>query len=140
MPENLPGRSKRTSIAIGLGAGGLLAVAVLFTFDPTRSAIYPVCLFHKFTGLNCPGCGSLRALHHLTHGELAAAFFCNPLLIIALVMMALALLLRLAGQPGSRTHASIFARPATIWAICAIVIIFGVLRNVPGPAFAWMSP
>jgi hypothetical protein len=61
-------------------------------------------------------------------------------LIIALVMMALALILRLTGQPGSRTRASIFARPATIWAICAIVIVFGVLRNVPGPAFAWMSP
>ena len=140
MPENLPTMSKRTGIAIGLGAGGLLAVAVLFFFDPTRSAIYPVCLFHKFTGLNCPGCGSLRALHHLTHGEFAAAFFCNPLLIIALVVMVLTLIPRLTDQHDSHAHASIFTRPATIWAICAIVIVFGVLRNVPGPAFAWMSP
>ncbi len=140
MPENLPTMSKRTGIAIGLVASGLLAAAVLFTFDPTRSAIYPVCLFHKFTGLNCPGCGSLRALHHLTHGNFATAFFCNPLLIIALVVTALVLIARLADQHGSFARASIFARPATIWAICAIVIVFGVLRNVPGPAFAWMSP
>lgn len=140
MPENLLTMSKRTGVAIGLVAGGLLAVAVLFTFDPTRSAIYPLCLFHKFTGLNCPGCGSLRALHHLTHGEFAAAFFCNPLLIIALVVMGLTLILRLADQQSSPARASIFARPATVWAICAIVIVFGVLRNVPGPAFAWMSP
>ena len=140
MPENLPRLSKKTGLAIGFGAGGLLAVTVLFFCDPTHSAIYPVCLFHKFTGLNCPGCGSLRALHHLTHGEFAAAFFCNPLLIIALVVMALALSLRPIGQHSSRDRASIFTRPATIWAICAIVIVFGVLRNMPGPAFAWMSP
>jgi len=140
MPENLSTTSKRTGIAIGVVSGGLLAVAVLYFFDPTRSAIYPVCLFHKFTGLNCPGCGSLRALHHLTHGEFAAAFFCNPLLIIALMVMALALILRRAGRHGSPARASVLTRPATVWAICAIVILFGVLRNVPGPAFAWMSP
>lgn len=140
MPENLPRMSKRTVITVGLCTAGLLVGAVLFLFDPTRSAIYPLCLFHKLTGLNCPGCGSLRALHHLTHGDFAAAFFCNPLLIIALMVMVLALALRLAGQHGSRVRASIFTRPATVWAICAIVIVFGVLRNVPGPAFAWMSP
>jgi len=132
--------SKRTVIVVALAAVALLGLAMLFFFAPTRSAIYPVCLFHKFTGLNCPGCGSLRALHHLTHGEFAAAFFCNPLLIIALLVMALALILRLTGQQGLRARASIFTRPATIWAVCAIVILFGVLRNVPGPAFAWMSP
>ena len=37
MPENLPRLSKKTGLAIGFGAGGLLAVAVLFFCDPTRS-------------------------------------------------------------------------------------------------------
>ncbi len=140
MPENLPHMSKRTVIAIGLGAAALLVVAVLFLFDPAGSAIYPVCLFHKFTGLNCPGCGSLRAMHHLTHGEFAAAIHCNPLLIVALTLVVLTLIHRQIGQRGLRSGASIFSRPATAWAICAVVIVFGVLRNVPGPAFAWMSP
>jgi hypothetical protein len=140
MSESLLKISKRTGITVGLVAGGLLAGAVLFFFDPTRSVIYPVCLFHKFTGLNCPGCGSLRALHRLTHGEFAAAFTCNPLLIVVLLLMASALILRLAGQHGSLARASVLTRPATVWAICAIVIIFGVLRNIPGRAFAWMSP
>lgn len=140
MPKKLPRMSKRTVIAIGLSTAGLLVVAGLFFFDPTRSAIYPVCLFHKLTGLNCPGCGSLRALHHLTHGEFAAALHCNPLLIVALTVLILALIRRQAGQRSVRDRASLFVRPVMAWTICAIVIVFGVLRNVPGPAFAWMSP
>lgn len=127
-------------MAMGFGTAGLLVVAVLFLFDPTGSAIYPVCLFHKFTGLNCPGCGSLRALHHLTHGEFAAALHCNPLLMIALTVLVLTLIRRQTERRDLHSRASLFARPATAWAVCAIVIVFGVLRNVPGPAFAWMSP
>jgi hypothetical protein len=140
MPEITSRLSKRTVIAIGLGTASLLVIAVLFRFDPSDSTIYPVCLFHKFTGLNCPGCGSLRALHHLTHGEFAAALHCNPLLVVALPVLVLALIRMQIGQPDSRFDTSIFARPAFLWAICAIVIVFGVLRNVPAPAFAWMSP
>jgi hypothetical protein len=140
MPEILTRQSKRTVAIIGLGAASLLVIAVLFRFDPSGSPIYPVCLFHQFTGLNCPGCGSLRALHHLTHGEFAAAFHSNPLLMVALPMLVLALIRRQIGQHDARPGPSIYARPATALAICAIVILFGVLRNVPAPAFAWMSP
>jgi hypothetical protein len=140
MPEILTRLSKRTFVAIGLVAASLLVVAVLYLFDPSGSRIYPVCLFHKFTGLNCPGCGSLRALHHLTHGEFAAALHCNPLLIVALPVLALALVRWQIGQRNARSGADLFARPAIVWAICAIVIVFGILRNVPAPAFAWMSP
>ena len=140
MPENLPPMSKRTVIASGLCAVSLLVVAVLFLFDPAGSTIYPVCLFHKFTGLNCPGCGSLRAMHHLTHGEFATAFHCNPLLIVALTVLVLTLIRRPGGRRNSRSRVFLLARPAMAWAMCAVVIVFGVLRNVPGPAFAWMSP
>ncbi len=140
MPENLPRLSKRTGLAAGLSAGGLLAVAVLFFFDPTRSPIYPGCLFHQFTGLNCPGCGSLRALHHLTHGEFAVAFCCNPLLIAGLALLPWFFIRRPGGRHAAVPRPARWARPAMAWAVCAIVILFGVLRNVPGPAFAWMSP
>jgi Protein of unknown function (DUF2752) len=132
--------SKRTVIAVALAAVVLLGLAMLFFFPPTHSAIYPVCLFHKFTGLNCPGCGSLRALHHLTHGEFTTAFRCNPLLIAGLVMLPCFLLRQHSRLHEIVPHPARWARPAMAWAVCAIVILFGVLRNVSGPAFAWMSP
>lgn len=140
MPKKLPPLSQKTFIGLGLIAAGLLAFVVLFAFDPARSPIYPVCLFHKFTGLHCPGCGSLRALHQLTHGNFAAAFHHNALLVSALPLLALGLVRQQSGRRAARSGARSLARPATAWLIAAIVILFTVLRNVPAPAFAWMSP
>ncbi|MCX6913024.1 MAG: DUF2752 domain-containing protein, partial [Verrucomicrobia bacterium] len=65
----------------------LLAAAVglvLFCFDPRQYHFYPICFFHKATGLLCPGCGALRATHQLLHGHLAAAFRFNPMLVASL--------------------------------------------------------
>jgi len=140
MAEILQGKSKQIVLTTSLVVAALLGVVALFLFDPARGVIYPVCLFHKFTGLNCPGCGSLRALHHLTHGEFVAALHCNPLLIAALPVLVLTRILRQGGRQAAPAGISRFARPVTAGAICAIVIVFGVLRNLPGPAFAWMSP
>ena len=39
---------------------------VLATYNPLEHRIYPICAFYKTTGLHCPGCGGLRATHHLT--------------------------------------------------------------------------
>ncbi|HEX4823149.1 MAG TPA: DUF2752 domain-containing protein [Candidatus Polarisedimenticolaceae bacterium] len=39
----------------------------------------PACLWHAWTGLPCPGCGTTRALVHLLNGEVAAGFAMNPL-------------------------------------------------------------
>ena len=39
-------------------------------------------------GVRCPGCGSLRALHALAHGDLKAALAFNAPLVIALPVIA----------------------------------------------------
>ena len=118
----------------------LAGVAVLLFFDPAQHSFYPLCVFHRLTGLNCPGCGGLRALHQLLHGHLAAAFRFNALVVLSLPPAAGFGARRLwywaAGKPQPR-----FAlRPAWLWLVLAVVIAFGILRNLPFPAFAWMSP
>lgn len=69
---------------------------ILFTFPPTTSGFYPQCAFRHFTGLDCPGCGSTRALHALLHGRFGEAFAFNPFLffIIATALFALPSVLR----------------------------------------------
>src|SRR5437660_122637 len=72
-----------TGIALASGAG-----LVLFMFDPVQYRFYPRCIFHQTTGLLCPGCGSLRALHQLLHGQVVAAVHFNALLVLGTPMAA----------------------------------------------------
>ena len=116
--------------------GGLV---VLYFFNPIEHAFYPACQFYKLTHLHCPGCGSLRASHQLMHGHVSAAFQSNPLLIVsipAFAWFAFRKLRRSTNHSASQTP----IRPAVAWTIFAVVTLFGVLRNLPHPAFAWMAP
>src|SRR6266513_4699752 len=57
---------------------------ILFFFSPSQYPFYPRCPLHAMTGLHCPGCGSLRAVHSLLHGDIGAALHFNALLILSL--------------------------------------------------------
>ena len=112
--------------ALGLVSG----LALLFFFDPAQYAIYPFCPFHRITGLLCPGCGGLRALHQLLHGHVAAAFRLNALLVILLPLgtwLTLRELIRLTVKgslPGP------VPRPFWAWTLLAALILFTILRNI----------
>ena len=71
---------------IFLGVALLLGVALvpLYFFNPIEHGFYPKCMLHSLTGLDCPGCGGLRAVHQLLHGHLVRAFQFNPLFICLL--------------------------------------------------------
>jgi Protein of unknown function (DUF2752) len=125
--------SGRKAAALGLAAAICGSVLVcLYFFDPARHAIYPVCYFHRFTGLDCPGCGSLRAMHHLLHGELLLAFRFNPLLITALPWL-LVWVIRGTIRAGQGKPNSFAVPTAWYWYLLAVIIVFGVVRNLPVP-------
>src|SRR4051812_8286775 len=73
--------------ATGFTVFTLAALLYLRLFNPATSGLYPPCPFRYLTGLNCPGCGTLRALHQLLHGHPLAALGLNPLLIFGLPFM-----------------------------------------------------
>ncbi len=119
-------------LAAALGSG-----AVLFFFDPAQHGFYPVCMFHKLTGWNCPGCGGTRAAYQLLHGHLLYALRDNALFVLALAA--------LAAQSARLVLRKIRKQPVTwvipakvLWAFLAVAVMFTVLRNLP--AFAWLSP
>jgi hypothetical protein len=124
-------------------AGAVLAAtvlgsgAVLFFFNPSTHGFYPVCLFHKLTGLNCPGCGGTRAAYQLLHGHLLLALRDNALFILALVV----LMVRgvwFAARKIRHQPATLAVPPKALWALLMIAIAFSVLRNLP--AFSFLSP
>jgi hypothetical protein len=130
-------RMKKITLASCLG-GGMAAVLVLFFFDPEHTPLYPGCAFHRLTGLDCPGCGSLRALHALLHGHPVLAVHDNLLLVISLPVFAW-LGFRCARNwiRGVPAHSP---RPVWLWLYLGAWLVFGILRNLPFQPFASFAP
>jgi hypothetical protein len=120
-----------------LAAVALIGVAavLLWRFPPTEIKFFPKCLVLQFTGFHCPGCGSLRSIHLLLQGDLAAAWAMNPLTVLllpGLIFLGTAELL---------FHRHDFAtriRPVYLWGLVAVYILFGILRNLP--QFSCLAP
>jgi hypothetical protein len=125
-----------TILLAGAAVLGAIGALIFFVFDPTQVSIFPPCLFHQLTGLDCPGCGAQRALHQLLHGNFLAAFRLNALFVLSLPLVA---------WFGPRFIArtlkgeSISWNARWLWCYLAAWIIFGVLRNLPVPIFAWFA-
>lgn len=89
---------------------------------------YPIpCLFHKITGLYCPGCGTTRMIICILKFDFYNAFRNNQVCFIYLVISLIYLILR--------ALFNIKLSKKSINYICVIaiiiLIIFGILRNLP---------
>lgn len=70
--------------AIAISMAGLV---FLYLYNPTEIAGIPRCPFLALTGYKCPGCGTLRGIHHLLHLQFAKAWQMNPLMIVSLPLV-----------------------------------------------------
>lgn len=121
----------RVGAVVAAALAGTAAAVVLFVFDPSTAGFYPVCTLHQMTGLQCPGCGGLRALHQLSHGHIAAAWRLNPF-VVALLPAGLWLGLReMAHALTGRTWPGLLTRPVFGWLLAGALVLFGILRNMP---------
>ena len=126
-PRTSPFRRRLLLLATAVAVLG--RATLLYCVDPAGGGVYPPCLFHSITGWYCPGCGSLRAVHRLLHGQLAAAFRMNPLLVASLPVLGLLWLF-----PN-------WQRKRWVpWTVLAIVVGFGILRNLPVWPFTLLAP
>ncbi len=129
--------SPATFAGIVLAATAFGVVALVFFFNPATHGFYPVCTFHKLTGLNCPGCGATRALYALLHGNFSTALHDNALFLFAMMAIAVRALWFAAKKFRGHTNGEFF--PAKfLWPLLAVALVFTVLRNLP--AFAFLSP
>jgi hypothetical protein len=125
----------------GLAApGGVLALAaaalaVVAVVDPNERGNYPTCPFLSLTGYQCPGCGALRTLHALAHGQVGEALALNVFVVGMLPVLAFFwvrwTVARARGRP-TRTRAG---DPRLIWGLFAAVMGFWLTRNLPFGAF-----
>ncbi|MEU4652628.1 DUF2752 domain-containing protein [Streptomyces sp. NPDC023723] len=125
---------RRAAVApLAVLTAGAAGAAYLYTTDPHEPGhLLPQCPFRLVTGWLCPACGGTRMVYDLMHGQFAAAWADNRLLLLA-SPYALALLGRWGweGLRGRRWQ----PRPGrtTPAVILAVAVAWTVVRNVVGP-------
>ncbi len=79
------------------------------------------CPFKRMTGLPCPTCGASRGMLALLHGDVLAAWLCNPLVFTAGAVAVFALALRAA--TGRSVHLKLSRRARWLaWAVLAVAV------------------
>lgn len=116
------------------------SVVVLRSFDPASSVLFPPCPLHWLTGLYCPGCGSLRAIHQLLRGNLAGAFAFNPFAVLALPFLAYGGLSYAVLRMRGRRLPHVFLPSGWIWTLGVAIVVFGIARNIPMYPFSLLAP
>jgi hypothetical protein len=144
MPGSGEGAGDRHRVVVALthplSVGAVVAAATGYVaaVDPSRSGHYPLCPIRAVTGLYCPGCGGLRAVHELTHGHLLAAMSSNVLVVlgipVVIVLWAIWAHERLLGRSARRWRLPRWS----LVVIPAVLVAFAVLRNLSG--MHWLAP
>lgn len=131
-----PPAAAAVGVAVLTGAAAL----VLAVRDPNESGSYPLCPTRALTGLDCPGCGALRAVHALVTGDPVRAAGHNLLLVAALPLALFHYVLwarpSVADSRWARRVLHGLGRPAVGWGVVATIVVFTVVRNLSGGPWA----
>ncbi len=107
----------------------------LYLVDPNNPAsAYPQCPMKALTGLDCPGCGGLRATHSLVHGDIVGALHHNVVAFVIIPVIAYMIVRWVFGLWGRELPAMRLPRWSG-WAIPVAMIVFSIVRNIPNTPF-----
>lgn len=133
----MPKQAKGIFIGVGICLIVAAAVFVYAKYDPSSSQYFPKCPFRLLTGLECPGCGSQRAIHHLLELDIKAALQSNVLAVLSIPYLLAACIIwtvqHSTRKPSARNIAQraellLFHGPATR-VVLVTVIVFWIARN-----------
>lgn len=106
-----------------------VAIWIYGAFDPGVARWFPRCVIKELTGLDCPGCGSQRAIHALLTGHPGEAWRFNAALVISLPLMAFIIGARHMEGRWPRLARFVGSR-GFILSIFALLVAWTVGRNV----------
>ena len=123
-------------ILIGVSVPAILVLLCIYEYQGGNGM---ECMFYRYTGLYCPGCGSGRAVNALFHGRFAEAVSYNillPILGIPCLFVLAHEYLRIVFPKMKLRPVSISQRTAVM--LTAVIVVYWILRNVP--AFDILAP
>lgn len=111
----------------------LLILTILYkVYNPNENVYFPKCLFRELTGVECPGCGSQRAVHYLLNFDILSAIKENVILVLSIPYILTGLVFDTLQKPNEKTlkwRKILFGQKA-IFLILTIIIAFWILRNL----------
>jgi hypothetical protein len=129
-----PHRDRLSPFAKGAAAWASVGApaALLLRFPPDRYSFYPRCPIYTYLHLQCPGCGTTRALAALLHGHISTALHLNPLTTLLIPVALLYTAHRsVQGLADKQEQLSSLQPPSyVIYTLLAIAAIFTITRNL----------
>ncbi|MEP1123688.1 MAG: DUF2752 domain-containing protein [Ilumatobacter sp.] len=128
--------SKPMAVAV-LAAAAVVTVGVR---DPHAAGNYPTCPSIALLGVHCPGCGSMRAMHELAHGDIAGVFSLNVLVPVGLALLAWAWVSWFDRRLGHARVPALRPPVPVLYGSVVVLVAFAVLRNLPWAPFSGLAP
>lgn len=96
-------------------------------------ALLPNCMFYEATGLHCPGCGGVRATLSLLRGDILAALYYNPMVVLLYAALAVGYLFFAWNALLRHDYKPPFDLFSPQWGfgVLGVVMLFWVIRNLP---------
>jgi hypothetical protein len=132
-------RWRRVQAPVLVAVALLAASVALHVRDPHRSGSWGFCPWLALTGTYCPGCGGLRAVNDLTHGDVVAAASSNLLFVGSLPFLGVWWARRTVdGWRGVRRHVDERRALLVTYGVLGAALLFWVVRNLPFGG--WLTP
>jgi len=123
-------------------AGAASVCAAVALRDPRDEGSFAICPWLFLTGTQCPGCGVLRSMNRLVGGDIEGALGYNVMWVIAVPVMIYSWFRWV--LPSKFSNYLPMLRPQlripAVVGIFVVLLLFGVLRNLPWEPFTWLHP
>ncbi len=111
-----------------IAAGSLLFI--YYGINPEQSVWMPKCSFKMLTGLDCPACGSQRAMHAFLNGEFTKAMMFNPFLILSIPYFIAVIYTTFGRSRFAIALCRYVQHKYTIWGYAILFMVWWVARNI----------
>lgn len=133
------------NIILKIGATVLLfAIFIIYFYQNNPSdegSSFLRCPSNLLFNINCPGCGTQRAIHHILHLEMIDALRFNALFVLSSpIILAVILIMIYNFIFNKSVQIPIISNKYILISILIIIIGFGVLRNISIYPFTLLSP
>jgi Protein of unknown function (DUF2752) len=126
----------RLGAPVMVAASATLACAAIWVGNPTTPhGPLPVCPTKALLGIDCPGCGTLRMLYSLMHGDLLGAARFNALGLVAVALLIWAYGVWAYGHLTGRRIASWQHHRWAAAVTLSLISVWFVVRNIPFAPF-----